>query len=54
MVDALVLSEITLTDNLDKRERDLGVPLLRRLEDEVVERLTDLVVLAVVRICGEL
>jgi len=29
-------------NNLHERERDLGVPLLRRLEDEVVERLTDL------------
>ena len=29
-------------DNLDERQGNLGVPLLRRLEDEVVERLADL------------
>lgn len=29
-------------DNLDKRQGDLGVPLLWRLEDEVVERLANL------------
>ena len=28
--------------NLDERQGNLGVPLLRRLEDEVVERLADL------------
>lgn len=35
-------SKVTLTDNLDKRERDLGVPLLRRLEDEIIQGLADL------------
>lgn len=35
-------------DDLDKREGDLGVPLLGGLEDEVVQRLPDLGVLAVV------
>ena len=39
-------------DDLDKGQGDLGVPLLRRLEDEVVERLADLRVLAVVGICA--
>lgn len=29
-------------DDLDKRQGDLGVPLLRRLENEVVQRLADL------------
>ena len=37
--------------DLDERERDLGVPLLRSLEDEVVERLSDFVILSVVRVC---
>ena len=73
-----VLVESTLTDDLDEGERDLGVPLvgrlqnhkhnvsffatilclrcgkivllrgLRHLKDQVVERLTDFVVLTVV------
>ena len=38
----------TRTLDLDKRQRDLRVPLLRRLQDEVVEGLPDLGVLAVV------
>ena len=34
--------------DLDKRERDLGVPLLWALEDEIVERFSNFRVLAVV------
>ena len=30
------------SDDLDKRQGDMGVPLLRRLEDEIVESLADL------------
>lgn len=39
------------TDDLDEGQRDLRVPLLRLLEDEVVQRLANLRVLTVVRIC---
>lgn len=36
-------------DNADKGECDARLPVLRRLEDEIVQRLTDLCVLAVER-----
>lgn len=40
--------------DLNKREADLGVPLLRRAEDQVVERLADLAANGRGRVLGEL
>lgn len=44
------MSRLARTLDTDKGESDGGLPLLGRLEDEVVQRLTDLVVLPVVRV----
>ena len=39
-------------DDQDEGQGDLGVPLLGGLEDQIVERLTDLVILTVIRVFG--